>query len=718
MSASLAEIFSADGVLAREVEGYRPREAQIALSQAVANAIEENSHLLAEAGTGVGKTFAYLLPAVKSGKKVLVSTATKTLQEQIYQKDLPLVRKVMGGTVSVALLKGRRNYLCHFYYQDYLQTQVLNATEKRWRKALSTFERKTRDGDLVNLIGVPEKAPILERITSTAENCFGRDCEFFEQCFVQKARQQAKEADVVVVNHHLLLADLALKNDGFTEILPEIDAFIIDEAHHLPSTAGTFLGKRLSYRQMQHFYQSALEAQQEEAVNELDLAKAIGALPFLAQQVYQVLLSEQSVQKEGLLGTGITRIEGNALEELTDFWFALSAWFEQVVWVKSLIEKETSRDKKLSAIAKRAERLLELVCLFKLAHKEENIALDKDNAPHDNQPRVSDKSALQSDAERASFTPNAPELEKDEQDASASTTSVEKFTQMPYARWLEVVDKGFTLSYVPVNTAKYFARWLKKSEAAWCFLSATLAINESFAHFKREIGVFEAKEMILSSPFDYRKQALLYQPPNLPSPNSPDYQAQLIHAVLPILAESGGRAFLLFTSYRAMYDAEKMLKNSEYTLLVQGSAPKTDLLKQFRLLPKAVLLATASFWEGVDVRGDKLVCVIIDKLPFSAPDDPVSKARHAYLQEQGLSPFLHDTLPSAVIALKQGVGRLIRDVSDYGVLMIGDPRLREKSYGKIFLESLPRMTRTTDFTVIKRFFAHHESSQSKKTLDC
>lgn len=627
------------------MSGYQVRDGQRELAIAITHALESKGVLLAEAGTGTGKTFAYLLPALLSGKKVLVSTATKNLQEQIFAKDLPLVRKVLKSSARVALLKGRRNYFCPHHFAQLQQHGEMDASARRDMGIISRFAEYSRDGDLSGLDGIAEDAPIRNAITSTAENCLGRECAFFDECFVQKARQKAKEADVVVVNHHLLLADFALKSDGFAEILPDIDAFIIDEAHHLPQTAIHFLGERLSYHQMQSFAQDARSAQLEEAPDDVALQRGIDALAEPANRALKTLSRPDEY-----------RIDDFSLPECVPFFAAMDDWRTQFTEVSALLAQAAARGKLLANMHERAQKLHEVLALLL------------------NPPQATDATTLQ-------------------------------------AKWLEVGARNFSLHLVPVNAAGRFASWIRQSEAAWAFLSATLAVNGEFTHFANELGIFDYDKLQLDSPFDYRRQAVLYHPGGLPQPSDEDYTDALMDAVRPVLAQSRGRAFLLFTSYRAMYAAERALRDAPYTFFVQGQAPKERLLADFMASERGVLLATASFWEGVDVRGDRLVCVVIDKLPFAAPNDPLSKVRHRLMQEKGLSPFLHDSLPQAVITLKQGVGRLIRDSSDYGVLVIGDPRLTQKSYGKVFLDSLPRMTRTTDFAVVKRFFAYHEGDE-------
>lgn len=664
----LEPYFAPQGALASLVDGYQPREGQQQLAEAVFNTLNADSVLLAEAGTGTGKTFAYLLPILLSGKKALVSTATKTLQEQIFSSDLPLVRKLLASPAKVALLKGRSNYFCHYHYGKWQESGANSPIERAQRRRVETFIDRSLDGDLVAL-ELAEDDPVRQRISSTADNCLGRDCEFFEECFVQKARQKAKEADVVVVNHHLLLADFALKSDGFAEILPDIDAFIIDEAHHLPQTAVNFLGERFSSRQVQLFLEELQAAQLADAPDALELQKQIA----LSHQGLNQLLSELKnqvglfgEQQSGRVSAGNQYYDGEELRGLNVFWTALQALAECLAALDASLSPHHERSKVLAALAERLGELRSLLIRF---------------------------------------------LDEFHHDKAASDENEEDNALTDTAQWLDVGQRSFVLNAVPVNAASKFAQWISQSQAGWCFLSATLAVDNKFDHFRRELGLGQnVQTLLLGSPFNYRLQSLLYHPPQLPPPNAEHYTAALMQAALPVLKRSKGRAFCLFTSYRAMHEAKACLEDEDFTLFVQGEMPKTQLLSEFRRSERGVLLATASFWEGVDVRGDRLVCVVIDKLPFAAPNDPVTKTRHRLLEEKGLSPFIHDSLPQAVITLKQGVGRLIRDSADYGVLLIGDPRLTGKGYGKIFLDSLPRMTRTTDLSIVDRFFTYHEPS--------
>ena len=688
----ISALFAAGGVLSGAVSGYQPRQGQQELAEAVADNLSRDGILLAEAGTGTGKTFAYLLPLLASGRKGLVSTATRNLQEQIYGKDLPLVRKVLGSVSRVALLKGRRNYLCHHHYHQYLDDDCTTAADKRQRHAIEHFFDTTADGDLVGLKEVAEDAPVLARITSTIENCLGRDCAFYEECYLQKARQKAKEADVVVINHHLLLADFALKSEGFAEILPDIQAFVIDEAHHLPQTAIHFLGDRFSARQLLGFINDGEHAALQEAPDALELRECLRDLKL---QNSKILLTVRQPAE--------IRLDEEQLAALPDFWMELRRLAELLARFQSQLNTQKMRGKLLAHLYGRGQDLQKLIAAFlaqspvaedENAAKRDNHALQDENAAKRDNYALQDEDAVGQDNDAA----------QDESPASEPT---------PRAVWLDVGPRHYTLCSVPVNAAGRFATWIANSNASWTFLSATLAVNGSFAHYARELGLRDYQSLLLASPFDFRHQALLYHPEGLPDPNHPQYNDALIQAVLPVLARSKGRAFLLFTSYRAMHDAERALQDSGYHLLVQGRAGKNALLADFRRHDNAVLLATSSFWEGVDVRGDRLVCVVIDKLPFAAPNDPVARARHRLLTDKGLSPFIHDTLPQAIITLKQGVGRLIRDRGDYGVLVLADPRLTRKNYGTTFLNSLPPMSKTRKIEVIDRFFAYHENNHGK-----
>lgn len=678
MPIELQHYFAPQGALSHLLLGYQTREGQQQLAEAVAENIANRGVLLGEAGTGTGKTFAYLLPLLHSGEKALISTATKNLQEQIYTSDLPLVTKLITGR-RIALLKGRSNYLCHYHYQRWHNEQTVATAEI---KRVEAFCATTRDGDLVNL-NIADDSPIRQKITSTIDNCLGRDCEFFEQCYIQRARQAAKAADLIVVNHHLLLADFALRSDGFAEILPEVTAFVIDEAHHLPQLAVNFLGEHLSQRQLKNLCDDLYDAVTDEAHDAQLIIK-----PLISNIIDS--LNKASTLTTNYVGKSHLRqseeqhiVEDDALNAFNEFWQEMAQLSRHLTALAQEMAQHRERGKLLAKSASKLQEQIQLLDKFIRAR------------------------------ENASPTPTVATASAGDEPAPSTEQGADNNRYQ--AQWLSIMRQSFILHSVPVNAAQQFRRWIANSDASWTFLSATLAVNGKFDHFRRELGLAEAdtQTLLLDSPFDYRMQSVLYHPTGLPDPNTNGYTEALIAEALPLLNISQGRAFLLFTSYRALNIAHDTLKHSDFTLFKQGDLPKNKLLQEFRNTPNAVLLATSSFWEGVDVRGDRLVCVIIDKLPFSAPNDPVTKTRHRLLQDKGLPPFIHDTLPQAVITLKQGVGRLIRDSRDYGVLLIGDPRLTQKSYGKVFLDSLPRMTRTRDLNVLQRFFDYHEQPKTE-----
>ena len=555
------------GDLARNIAAFAPRTAQQDLAGAVADAFDSRGVLLAEAGTGTGKTFAYLVPAILSGLKTIVSTGTRALQDQLYHRDLPRVRDALGIGLKTALLKGRANYLCHYRLK-----QAEGEPRFGSREMASQFQRivawagRTRMGDLAELETLPDDSPLLPMVTSTTDNCLGSECPFFSECFVVQARQRAQAADLVVVNHHLLLADLALKQEGFGEILPGAQAFVVDEAHQLPELAAQFFGEALSARPLVELARDALA----------ECKQASGALAVLQEPT-------------------------RALEH-------------------------------------------------------------------------ADRGPLRAD-------------------------------DAPSVLWYELTARGFRLSRTPLDVAGPLAQHRARSQAAWVFTSATLAIGGRFEHYAIKLGLKDPTTLLAPSPFDWPVQALCYLPSGLPEPAARHYTESIVEAIRPVLEASAGRAFVLFASHRALREAAGLLRDGPWPLFVQGEAPRSLLLERFRASGNGVLLGTASFREGVDVAGDALSVVVIDKLPFAAPDDPVFEARLEAIRRSGGNPFRDEQLPQAVIALKQGAGRLIRSETDRGVLVLCDPRLLGKSYGRVFMESLPPLPKTRRIDDVQAFFA-------------
>ena len=631
---SSPDLLGPEGPFAREVPGFVPRAAQQAMAAAVEEAIADRQMLVAEAGTGTGKTFAYLVPALMSGKRVIVSTGTKTLQDQLFHRDLPRVRGVLGARLSAALLKGRANYLClHRLDQAHKDGRFASREEVSQLQAIQAWSKRTLAGDRAELAEVAEDSPLWPRVTSTAETCLGAECPLFNDCFVVKARRAAQDADIVVVNHHLLFADLAIKQEGFGEILPGAHAFILDEAHQIPELAGQFFSVTLSARQLNELVTDTLA----------ECANVSGAL--------------------GLLREPLDAL-GDAVKKLR---LALDPFPAKGAFVQ--IERDDDVERELATLSDALGVLAD--------------ALDK---------QASRSRGLDSVRERAT-------------EQAARLTHLLDSGARDAVHWYELTTHGFAFHATPLDIAQPLRELREQSQAAWIFTSATLTVGGRFEHFSRQLGLYDPVELSVDSPFDFARQALVYLPQGLPDPSAQDYIENVLDAVVPVLQASQGRAFLLFTSHRALRRAAELLPSRvAFPLFVQGTVPRNQLLDAFRASGNGVLLGAASFWEGVDVAGDALSVVVIDKLPFAAPDDPVLVARLDALREGGGNPFFDWQVPNAVIALKQGAGRLIRDINDRGVLVLCDPRLTSRGYGKLFLASIPPMTRTRSAADVARFF--------------
>jgi ATP-dependent DNA helicase DinG len=635
-----AEIFGPDGWLATRIQGFSHRPQQQEMAAAVGRILEQRGALICEAGTGTGKTFAYLVPALMSGLKVIISTGTKNLQDQLFHRDLPRVRESLASPVSTALLKGRANYLCIHRLDNTLVEEIRLTREQVGQlQAIRDWAASTRSGDIAEMSTIPEDATIWPIVTSTTDNCLGQECPAYSKCHLVEARKCAQEADLVVINHHLLCADMALKEEGFGELLPGADCFILDEAHQLPEVASNFFGASLSGRQLQELAKDTIVETHKQAKDTPQLIERAEALKKSAGDLR--------------LAFGLEARRG-PWSELTDN-PAVERQLERVMDCLSnlteALQAVEGRDKGLDSCKERSEQL-----------------------------------RLRLQALRG-------EGEDDEEAASI--------------RWFETTRQGLRLNRTPLEISGIFQAVMQQHSAAWVFTSATLAVGGSFDHFAHQLGLGEAETHCWDSPFDYPRQALWYVPKGLPEPNHPDFNRSVSERSIPILQASRGRAFLLYTSHRALQEAADYLADKlDFPLLVQGTAPRTELIERFRELGNAVLLGTSSFWEGVDVRGEALSCVIIDKLPFASPGDPVLQARIDALRKRGGNPFMEFQLPQAAIALKQGAGRLIRDERDTGLLVVCDPRLINKPYGKLFIRSLPPMTKTQDPEVVKRFFEH------------
>ncbi|OGA20783.1 MAG: helicase [Betaproteobacteria bacterium RIFCSPLOWO2_02_FULL_67_19] len=633
--------FAAGGALAAAIEGYRERPQQCEMALAILEAIEARGVFIAEAGTGTGKTFAYLVPAIIAGGKVIISTGTKTLQDQLHDRDLPAVRNALASGATAALLKGRANYVCLYRTQRAVQEARLGSREEAAQlRVIARFASSSGTGDRAELAAVPEDAPVWLHATSTRENCLGQNCPDYKNCFVMRARRNALAADVVVINHHLFFADVMLRDEGIAELLPACNTLIFDEAHQLPETARLFFGEKVSTAQLAELGRDS----------RVELRAAGGAAADL----------ERLAQK---------------LERAArDLRLAFGEEPARLAWPQALARGNFPAS--LQSLAAALEALA--VPLAEQAERSEGLA---------------------SCARRAA-------------QARATLARLLAEGDLNEVRWVEVSGYAAQLHVTPLSSAEMFRRQMTDSPRAWIFTSATLAVGEDFSHFKRELGIDAAEARTWASPFDYARQALLYVPRGLPAnPNDPAFTAAVIEAALPVLRASGGRAFLLFTTHRALRRAHHQLaahlaeEDLDLPLLVQGTGSRSELLQRFRRLGNAVLLGAASFWEGVDVRGEALSVVLIDKLPFAPPDDPVLAARIEALRVQGGNPFIEFQLPQAILALKQGAGRLIRDETDRGVLVLCDPRLYAKPYGRTILASLPPMQRTRERADVETFFA-------------
>ena len=634
-SSKSAELLSSTGAFAETLNGFAPRQGQQALSAAIEQVINKKKVLIAEAGTGIGKTFAYLVPAIISNKKVIISTGTRHLQDQLFHSDIPVVKKALGVDIPCSLLKGRSNYLCIYRLAISHQQAFLTRETQDHLGRIKEWSKKTNSGDIAEISEISEDARVWPIVTSTSDNCLGSECSDWSNCFVIKARREAQEADVVVVNHHLLLADMAIKDEGFGELLPAADTFIIDEAHQLPEVASRFFGKGCSSRQINNLINDCIAEQMKDAPDMHGIRDACDEVKTAAAQ-FRLSLGADS-QRDAWL----------KIVNKPELQKALNKLINELDELKEILHVSAERGKGLEQCY---TRCLGVYQGFK------SYGLMSEN-------------------------------------------------ETPSIYWYETFTKGFVLHSTPLDVAALFKQQRETLPGSWIFTSATLEVNHDVAHFAQRLGLEDYEKGNWNSPFDYQQQSLLYLPDDLPEPASFNYTEKLIESAIPVLKASKGRAFLLFTSYRALNEATKFLQRKiDYPILIQGHLPKHQLLEKFRELGNAVLLGTSSFWEGVDVRGEALSCVIIDKLPFASPGDPVMQARLDGIRNQGGNPFMDYQLPQAVIALKQGAGRLIRDMNDYGVLMIGDNRIKTKRYGKTFVQSLPDMPTTTRLTDVQAFY--------------
>ncbi len=643
--AEVEQLFGPTGPLVDAVRGFRPRLAQTEMAKAIAEAILGQKTLIAEAGTGTGKTFAYLVPALLWGGKTIISTGTKNLQDQLFLRDIPTVRKALNVPVSVALLKGRGNYLCHFHLERTLQNGRLTSRQDVANlREISRFIKTTSTGDKSELSNVPENALVWNLVTSTRDTCMGSECQYYNDCFVMKARKEAQQADVVVVNHHLFFADVALKDTGVAELLPSANTIIFDEAHQLPETATLFFGDTVSTSQVVELCRDVLAEGLSHARDGADWSQVSGATELAARDLRLTFPQEP------------VKLAAHQIAPSSPFFPALEALQDALAAMIEVLEDQAQRAETLEQCRVRAVELAARL------------------------------GAWSASGEKATADPDK-------------------------VLWIEAYASSLQLHQTPLSIAPIFSKQREGTPRSWIFASATLAVKNDFNHYTAQMGMADEQARSWASPFDYPSQGLLYVPADMAQPNAPGYTDAVIDAALPVIEAAGGRAFLLCTTIRAVNRAAERLRDEfekrglPFPLMVQGEAGRTELLDRFRAAGNAVLIGSQSFWEGVDVRGEALSVVIIDKLPFAPPDDPVLAARIAALEKKGLNGFMHHQLPSAIINLKQGAGRLIRDESDRGVLMICDTRLITKPYGGRIWQSLPPFKRTRDLAEVRAFFA-------------
>lgn len=641
---TLSEFFNANGPLASVIPEFRPREGQIRMAEAVFAAMQSAQNLVVEAGTGTGKTYAYLVPALLCAKRVIISTGTRHLQDQLYHRDLPVLAQSLGRPVKVALLKGRANYLCDQRLQQALANPNLPGLERKDARLLQDIEQwsqRTTRGDIAELGSIPESDPIWATVTSTKDNCLGQACPHYQRCHLLNARRDAQAASVVVVNHHLLLADLAMKEEGFGELLPGVDAVVVDEAHQFADTAAQFFGLKFTTRSLLNLFKDT----------SLELTR-LGRFDSSGdQQLWS--LESRFLQCRQYLELGRERVDWEQVPTVfLDEW---GDWVADLMsWATSL-EQQALAEPDLKALTRRARGLADT------ANQLYNVNLS---------------TGLQ---------------------------------------WIERTEPGYSVEFAPFEVADRLESHRQAHPKSWIYTSATLAMGNDFSHFCQRIGVQSVTTLNVESPFDFNRQARLVVPTDIVDPTDPRHTTQVLEKSWPLVESARGRTFFLFTSFRALNQASvwvrERLKQERlpWLMLVQGDAPRDALIRQFRQDGQAILLGTASFWEGVDVRGEALSVVIIDKLPFQSPDDPMFKARLKGLELQGLDGFRHLQIPQAVLALKQGMGRLIRDTDDYGVVLVGDRRLKTKGYGKQILKALPPMPMVESVSEAQAFLIDHLS---------
>ncbi len=663
---SLHQFFGPGGLLSRKHLAYEFRRGQLQMAQAIEQALEKKRHLIVEAGTGTGKTLAYLVPVIRSGKRVIISTGTKNLQEQLFYKDVPFLEQALygdatsGSRLSVCYMKGRNNYLCRKKLYDLTDQPVLSGLEEiEQYRAIAAWEKNTATGDRAELAELPEASALWHKLDARADTCTGQKCSEWERCFITEMRRHGMESDIIIVNHHLFFADLAIKlqADGAPDagILPEAAAVIFDEAHELEEIAGNYFGISVSNLRVEELARDVEQSMQHHRTLSASISGALGSLRERSQLFFSVLPAGE--------GRFAFETRREFLEENGDEYGGLNQALTRLV---GELEGLQQKPEEVFGFVRRAQEI-QVQLSFALESEDRNCVFWIERRG------------------RSGFSRNQKGSEKTKENFSGR--------------------QHVFLQATPIDVGPILQDCLWSKLECSVLTSATLAVGGNFEYIRRRLGMQHARELVLPAHFDYQSQAILYVPPDLPDPRTPQFASNAAEYIRKLLEITRGRAFVLFTSYAQMNDIyQRLLGELEFPMLRQGDAPKSALLEEFRLTPNAVLFATSSFWQGVDVQGEQLSCVIIDRLPFAVPSDPVVAARVKAIDAGGGKAFFDYQVPSAVITLKQGFGRLIRSLHDRGLLVLLDNRILKKQYGRVFVDSLPNYKRTTDIKIVEQFF--------------
>ena len=661
---SLYQFFAPGGLLSKTHPAYEFRRGQLQMAQAVEEALEEKRHLIVEAGTGTGKTLAYLLPVIRSGKRVIISTGTKNLQEQLFFKDVPALERALfpegDRKLSVCYMKGRNNYLCRKKLIDLTDQPVLSGLEEiEHYRAIAAWEKTTQSGDRAELAELPEASAVWHKLDARADTCLGQKCKDYDRCFITEMRRRAAESDIIIVNHHLFFADLSIKleAEGAPDagVLPDCGAVIFDEAHELEDIAGNYFGISVSNLRMDDLTRDVEQMLQKEKLYTPQMSGAIQSVRERSQLFFSLLPAN-----EGRFAFDSRR---EFLEENGEEFLALN---QSLTRLGAELDQLPQKPEDVFTLVRRAQQL-QVQLRFVMENEDPNTVFW---------------------IERRAFrgAPGAARRKSSDEKQASGRTNV-------------------FLQATPIEVGQILRECLWSKLETSVLTSATLAVGGGFDYIRQRLGLDHARELIVASHFDYESQAILFVPPDLPDPRTPEFVGKAVTVIRQLLEITRGRAFVLFTSYKQMNEVyERLLGLLDYPMLKQGDAPKSALLEQFRLTPNAVLFGTSSFWQGVDVQGEQLSCVIIDRLPFAVPSDPVVAARVKAIDSGGGNAFFEYQVPSAVITLKQGFGRLIRSLHDRGLLALLDNRILKKQYGRVFVESLPPYSRTTDLKKVEQFF--------------